>query len=194
MKYLIFCLFVIIIIAADCHKDKNDPYYTLTDAFKNFTIFKEGTYWIYKDSITNNFDSLMLTTYYIEKKHANNFNFYYDELRQEFFSSYNNLIIIGTSQIHEVDNNNYYIFYSRLRGNFISGISIGTSNFYFPTLKYVAYYDSIQVLNHFYKEVKVFTLDSIETSFWAKHIGLIKSIVNDSTGTKIWLLDRYHIN
>ena len=78
---LLFCF--------SCHKPDKTPKYYLPQDLKDYVMFPVGSYWVYKDSLSGATDSIVLTkqeTYIEEPGHV--WDFYWENLRQEFYSSY----------------------------------------------------------------------------------------------------------
>ena len=60
LKYLIAATITLLFIAS-CHQD-DTPFYGLSDTQKNFSNFKEGSYWIMRDSLTGRMDSFVVSS------------------------------------------------------------------------------------------------------------------------------------
>jgi hypothetical protein len=190
MKKLTTCKICLIIIiafiissASSCRKDKAPTYYIPQD-LKDYCMFPIGSWWVYEDSISGEKDSIVLMEQEILLvKNSGRKNYFYENLKHEFFSSYDTLLT-GESW---VTNENMYIYVSGW-GTYCSDDNefSCTSNPYF-------YYDTLNINNIKYFNIKVFRNVYPEfTYYWSLNIGRIRK--EDKINNKIWNLKSYYIN
>jgi len=187
MRNLLLIFLSILCLASNCKKEEMPTYY-MPQEFKDFVVFPQGSYWIFVDSDSGEYDSLNLTNSNIYIKENKNSNFYYERMDQNFYSSKSgnfNTEAILTTDIYEYLGNKYRYYFD---------ISTGRLEATFG--RFYAKYDSLKISNVWYKDVICLKLNGSFESyyFWVKYKGLVKSEISDSLGTKTWLLDRYHIN
>ena len=91
-KMKLFCnklciLFLLSTCLVSCFKPKYSYEY-IDQETKDYCIFKEGSYWIYQDSVTNNTDSVILTRALLkwEERGHHNMTEYYDREYWHYFS------------------------------------------------------------------------------------------------------------
>ncbi|MBI4647995.1 MAG: hypothetical protein HY738_15770 [Bacteroidia bacterium] len=189
------CLTLVLgIIAYSCNKDRGPKCSSIAripEEMKSYVMFPEGSYWIYRDSATGVFDSVILKRQEIEiVKYDEESNKCFEEIEQYFYYSFDNLYIRHRGTISS---------YHNLLGDYFNGdIGDSLSN----GLKYIALYDSFYINNTFYFEVKYFYNYSNTTrwnrrSYWVENIGIIKTIRYPSLmpdTLKVFNLIRYFIN
>jgi len=153
--------------------------------FKDYVVFPVGSYWIYEDSLSNNVDSLYLTSVDIHIQEIEKSNYFHEEMFQYFYSSQNNKL---TARTRRFSSNNIYEYYGY---GYYFDITKGQTNCTGGTL--YAKYDSLKVLNVWYKDVVCIKGNGMPRFYyWVKNIGLIKKENADSSEN--WLLKSYHIN
>lgn len=140
---------------------KDCPKHYFSDYYKSYTMFNVGSYWIYKDTIYNVTDTVILVAQQIYFVDECDFSMVPQEfLEQEFSSSFFN----NNTEPHHIrgfaDLGFYNDALSLPMGYFIDNTDItGQSN----------YLDSILVNSKWYKDIRYF-----EEYYWSKGIGLIK--------------------
>lgn len=180
---ILFILSVLIFSFANCKKDK--PTYYMPQEFKDFILYSEGSYWIYEDSITGNTDSIYLSNYNINIAEPSHFDYKYEKLEQNFYSSFSIesqyraetwLLQLEDPSLYEYTGYGYY------GGNKDANI------------EYISNFDSLNIKGVWYKDVKcIYNYDgNITYYYWVKYIGIIKK--EDKFNNQNWQLIKYHIN
>ena len=197
-KFPLFILMIsILFLASDCDRVKDRPTYYLDQEIKDYTLFPIGSYWIYKDSLTNNIDTVSIISQTIEIYSGGEEPIKWEVFSQNRYSSYNNDTVFGFGESYALYSEGFCTYGERGWCRFFSQKEIGymLQNY----LLYENYYDSLFINNKWYKEIKVFkfSFNSPDTSiieryYYGKNIGLIKKENADSSEN--WLLTSYHIN
>ena len=52
-RYLLLAIIYLLLNGADCSKSKNEPTCYISEEFKSYGIFNEGSYWIFQDQFNN---------------------------------------------------------------------------------------------------------------------------------------------
>jgi hypothetical protein len=161
---------------------KNCPDHYFSDTYKSYTVFNEGSYWIYKDTLYGVTDSMNLIfqgisfdsdcSYHGEPE---------EELIQHFTSSFFN------------NDGAYSIIYG------YAELAWYNDNTQTPTAFYADHLtnydiDSMLINNVWYKDLKVIKNGDYE-AYWAKNVGLIKKLIPISSDTVYnFELVRYMLN
>jgi hypothetical protein len=158
--------------------------------FKDYVDFPVGSYWIYEDSVSGIKDSIYLygrnlTIYEFDRNYC-----YYEKLEQNFYSSYNNQL--RAKSWLEMDDPSFYEY---------SGYGYYTMRKTW-NVEYIINYDSLKILDEWYKEVKCLCRNNIGWNndliyYWAKDIGVIRKEEPASPSSDtilVWNLKKYHIN
>ncbi|MBI4647492.1 MAG: hypothetical protein HY738_13110 [Bacteroidia bacterium] len=183
MKNTILIIIFLVCISAECCKEKERPTYYMPQEFNDYVVFPQGSYWLYEDSISGGVDSLNLLYFSIYIEENKNKDHKYEKMRQSFSSSKSSnfntetLMPVG---IYEYYGYGYY-FDTQERTNAHSG-------------EYYAKYDSLKVLDVWYKDVKCIKSYGIYElyDYWVKNIGIIKK--ENKTNNTIWKLKKHYIN
>jgi len=193
-KFYLFILIIsILCLASSC---KKKPTYYMPQEFKDYVDFPVGSYWIYEDSVSGIKDSIYLygrnlTIYECEYNYCN-----YEKLEQNFYCLYWQQCS-GISMVEEIDPLIYT--YIGPLGYYFGDCNVGTNVY---NGEYLAYYDSLNINNKWYKEVKCFCRNNIGWNndliyYWAKDIGVIRKEEPTSPSSDtilVWNLKSYHIN
>ena len=159
--------------------------YYFSDQFKAYCDFREGSYWVYKDTVYNVTDSCYLNHRSISFIDECDYNTLPGEiLENKMSSSYFHpdeeyINIEGRAQY-----NNTYNFHSRL------GFGYYTENILLEDI------DSITVHGRWFRNIKKVKHGGSEY-YWARDIGLVKKIINWPVKSDTFYhfeLVRYHIN
>ncbi|MBI4647994.1 MAG: hypothetical protein HY738_15765 [Bacteroidia bacterium] len=175
--WLICLTLVLGIIFCSCNKDHCSSISRIPAEMKSWVMFPEGSYWIYRDSTTGVLDSVILKHQEIKIIQEDESHRCYEVLDHDFYST-NNIINSGSCAYFD------YVYSCGL-GHYFVGIVGESIDFY--NLKYIAYFDSLYINNILYQEVKCFRTFSSNVhkntqSYWAKNIGIIKSIKLSPSG------------
>ncbi len=193
-KILFLILAIICCIAADCDKEpKEKPIYYLDQEIKDYTLFPVGSYWIYEDSLSNDIDTVSIISQTIKIFAGGEEPFKYEYFKQNIVTSYYNDTLFGGGSAWLLESEGFCEYSETGWLRFISQKQVG---YKFDELLYEIYYDSLFIINKWYKEVKVFTIltqdsSSLERCYFKKNIGIIKKEKYDG---KVWELLNYYIN
>jgi len=221
MRFLILITLFCLCFCSGCRKRDNraiGDIYLIPQEVKDYTYFLSGTYWIYQDSITGNFDSVYVFDAYIDTdtielkpddpgKEIVEYYFYRTK------SSYLNKMVTydcNTSFYKCVDNKEMRPCFYTTRGNSDGSGFCFFYEFYEGAWTYAGYgniyskitlvknWGSFQLNNATYSNVVEFyddkniTEDDNRTCFYfSKNIGIIRKEILDSNQT--WNLIRYNI-
>ena len=179
MRLLVLIILLQTLISCD-GPNKDCPQHHFSENFKSYTFFNPGSYWIYHDSINNKNDSINLLSHSLSFiDHCDPTSEPQDVIEQHFFSSLFSV-------------NNQYIQAKAFSWTqeFHGGLILGN---YEDNLLPV---DSLKVNNVWYQNVKCISSGN-NKYYWAKGVGLIKKILNDTSlvdTTYSFELIIYHLN
>ncbi|NOR86907.1 MAG: hypothetical protein GQ527_04810 [Bacteroidales bacterium] len=180
MKKLFIIILIGVVYSCDGPYKNCDEYY-FSDEYKAYTVYQEGSYWIYKDTINNETDSVYLkaeTLYLVDECDYN--TEFEERLIHAFYSSF---FIFGNDNIIEGS-----AFLKNYNDHLSPPMGIYSDQFGDKL-------DSLEVNNIWYQDIKVFELNG-HKYYWAKHIGIIKkTIPYPLNGSTIYYFDllRYHL-
>lgn len=215
MKHVLFTFLLIVILGiVACNENPSDEFkctientvYIPKDAFARF-YFKDGTYWIYKDSLSGLFDSMWIeNSILVINKHDGAFidypkcyeRFGYDLISSRYGSSY---IVTGnygqeeinyTTERFGIQEEPSWYSHGVIYKLFMIGNKYDEENGEGGKQVFI---DTIVVRNQIYFDVlKIHYLtqsfDYLIDAYYAKGIGLVKFKRTDGT---IWELMRYNI-
>jgi hypothetical protein len=177
-RYLLLSILFILLNNADCSRSKNEPTSYLSDEFKSYVIFNEGSSWVYGNQF-NDKDTVILIS--IEHSFID-LPYTYPVERYNFTT---------TSTINE--EKKYLAQCIEGQGIGCSNFSVLSTNYFNPklffcccdegfnyeNLQFVNQLDSLEINDEMYFDVKIFKSDSIDsqslsTLYYAKNIGLIQ--------------------
>jgi hypothetical protein len=169
--------------------------------FKDYTLFKAGSYWIYKDSATGAIDSINLYKSNIYISPGSDKIRYNSEVYEiSLTSSIDDTLISGSGKTSPTDPYAYNLGrlhdYQNIIAYFFSttGLSKGHQYHY---LIYTDLYDSLKVFNQFYKDVIIFENTYNPATylprkiFYSKNVGIIRKELYNG---QVWNLVRYHVS
>lgn len=202
MKNLIILFLLISSIfsfQASCERAEPGRLIENDSTFLSYWYFPKDSYWIYKDSVTNELDTFLVESTDIQERNdrysSNKFQFH-------VFRVINRGVVkthLGRPQYY--DENSYYYDVDQRWGLASSAIRL----FYdkhnrFTDLENILifknHYDSIKIGNIWYYDVIHFTNktqsegDSIRQEYYAKNIGVIKRVYQSN---HVWELKEYYI-
>jgi len=196
IKNFLSCVFIIVLLLGGCKcKDDEVPTRLLSQESKDYCLFLPGSWWVYQNEQTLEYDTLKITgvqNALIFSKNTND-NIERNTIafeQKELFVANKSSLERGTIESYYGFNFNggvgYEIYFDRPTYR-IDSISIST------TLKLVKYYDTIQFNRVAYKSVKQFqSLINFEYKYiyWANHIGIIQL---EKPNGDIWNLINYSV-
>jgi hypothetical protein len=200
MKKALLLALVPLLMATTCNKkEKQYPTYYMDQEFKDYTLFKVGSYWVYQDSATKQIDSVYLYKQTIAvsnygKEIGYNAEYFSEELRSSLFDT----LLGGGGKPLEKAGYSYGII--RLKD------FLNSSTYYFTghigdeepsngNLKFIKTLDSLNFIEKFYS-LKCFENNTEKfiyqphKTYYAKHIGLVRSELFNG---QVWNLIRYHV-
>ena len=207
-------IFLLVCCLLFCNCEKKDTYTHLNPALASAFIFHQGSYWIYKDSITGAIDSMYVKYYDSIPVPSNSDPTHYNDIITMVFGNYNgNLNYRDDWNI--VLKNNEFVFsgFSSNTDGVENTLMIGSIQFPFVATTWGGYSNEscyVRVLPEYmvsgseYFKVAQLNCRSSYANIIAKYddhiymdssIGIIKYIFNHESDTvlKIIELQRYHI-
>jgi hypothetical protein len=195
MNKLFFNILLIFSILAGCGLfygcwTCKTTYEYIPQEIKDYSLFKEGSYWIYEDSVTNSIDSVVLEQSLIEYLDAS-------EESCELFESYtgkychhlsDTLIFLNLDLQPNFTSTFHVVAFDSINFSQYGTLKIPWWNFQYSVIEYwigETVFNDVQI-----KE------NSIFKAYWVKHIGLIRyEIYNDNNEIlNTYNLIRYNIN
>lgn len=194
-RFLLIILFAGVVLVGCIFKKDEPRTFLLSQESKDYCLFLSGSWWVYQNEQTLEYDTLRITSIQQEVSYSKNSN---ENLER---------INIGFEQKRMFSKNIFTLdrgdSESILSFKYNGGIN---ETIYFDskvykddsvsvtrTCKYIQYFDSLQLKTIQYKDVKRFrSLILIEHKniFWSKHIGIIKLEKPDG---EIWNLINYSV-
>jgi hypothetical protein len=191
MKKALLLALVPLLMATTCNKkEKQYPTYYMDQEFKDYTLFKVGSYWVYQDSATKQIDSVYLYKQTIAvsnygKEIGYNAEYFREELRSSLFDT----LLGGGGKPLEKAGHTYR--FGRLNDFLNSSVFFYVGINKFSNIELLKLVDT---MNH--TQVKVFKIEQEEYSYqphktyYSKHIGLVRSELFNG---QVWNLIRYHV-
>ena len=182
---------------------KELPHYYVSDAFKSWTVFNKGSYWIFQNDSTLIFDSVFVTVNpsFLEfKPNSSNANFTLERIEMSYSSVFfhSSMITIDEGGQYEaffiqINNDLFHILLASSADNFIQYHENTIDGSIYQLLSS----DSVFYLGpeKFYKVVSTqYTINKKKWTCWfARDIGLIKVTGENTSPDFSWSLLRYHI-
>jgi hypothetical protein len=184
-----------------CKKSKNPDHYTISDDLKQWYLYQKGSFWIYKNENTQQIDSLFIlnSPTYNQEPIGENDDGSLDAIIDHLTWGYNNSFLWASDLSYDqfLVYNAPYDFNYAFRTFVLEGQRFPLDGLY----EYVKHYDSINVNNYFFKNVRLtkyshasLSGDSITFTFYfSKNIGLIKYIRNQAGIDSVRTLLRWHV-
>jgi hypothetical protein len=203
MKASIYVLLIIIYflsIQASCNDEEPRKLIPNDSTFLSYWYFPKDSYWIYKDSASNQRDTFLVVdnfTREVNDKDANN------KFQHHWYRVENRGVVrTQNGRPKRYDDNSYYYILDQSWDN----VGLAIRFFYDPlnrfnNLGYTLYqqnvYDSITISgSKYYNVIHMYNKgqglkDSIMHEYYAKDIGIIKRIYDNGV---IWNLESYYIS
>ena len=164
MKY--FLPLFLLTLFLGCDGPYNDcPQYRFSDNYKSYTFFNEGSWWVYKDTVYHQTDSMSLIAQSVEFIDYCDYNTQSEEVLEQQFSS---TFFAVNNKIHGHASFGEY----NTDGNVPVGIFMDRGVVAQPP----EFLDSLKVNGVWYQSIYVFKSGSHEY-YWAKDIGLVKKVL-----------------
>ena len=200
---LIFSALIAFLIIEACgKKDKEHPTYYLGQRYKDYAVYKVGSYWIYEDSASKVIDSIYLYKQEISINDGGGIVPFNSEgiYENRYSSLYNDTLLCNGGIVSDRSGAIYRV--ARLNDYFNSNID------YFEGLigqlapgTFYSYYidkkDSIVFNNQKFFDVDIFENTQQEYSYqprrtyYAKHVGLVRKELFNG---EVWNLIRYQVS
>ena len=182
-----------------CRKEEPATHY-IPASLKAYAVFQAGSYWIYKNEVTGNLDSVFIANSPVfNYNHSGGYD--YDPIDEECLIRYYGSFIQTTRVYYDM----YTLFFKSYSCRVIEAASYKPGHVFTlgseSTLTNIASLDSMTIYNQTFYNVFITRLQRIPsqsdtsrfTSYFVKNIGLIKyNQMMDNTDTT-WSLLRYHI-
>jgi hypothetical protein len=196
----VLTLIIIVCVFMSCKKKNDVDTYYIPDILREYTVFKEGSYWIYKNEVTGTLDSCFITGY------------------EEFFSHTNGQSTDPYSERVQIDYKGSFMTFSeidlegsQLNSNSWGGLCLTPS--VTPSVHFIDQYDtyacygvvdSIRLNDHTYfsvlstqlsqKRGVAFKYDTITLNYsFSRSIGLIRYRQRLDSSDTTWTLVRHHV-
>jgi len=170
MKIVSIITILITLLFVSCLNDgpfKNCDQHYFSDEYKSYVFFKEGSYWIYQDTLNNKIDSVYLLHHNVSLNDYCIPSSPYEEiLEQSYYSSFFNKFTDTIGSYGHASRNTF-------NGGVFSGdfsLYMDSGNWQGITYELL---DSLQINNYWYKDVRILAYD-FNKYYWAKDIGLVK--------------------
>lgn len=196
LTFLVFCS--VLSLQTSCQKDEPSKLIENDTTFLSYWYFPKDSYWIYRDSVTNELD-----TFIVESTDIQEHNDRYSPNKFQFhvFRTLNKGVIktqVGRPTYY--DESSYYYILDQ-RWNMGSALRLfydkhNRINNLGNTLFYVKHFDSILIgSQHYFDVIHIYNVgqsngDSVRHEYYAKNIGIIKRIYESN---HIWELKEYFI-
>ena len=191
MKKINIVLAIVILFNFSCNKNKlnKEIIYSPHSEILEWTDYKDGSYWVYKDTLTNSIDSFYLyqrqDIYFPLGDETND-----QDERIFHYYIYNTNDSIGDETFGD-ENSSLYIMHNLIGYGFYY---VPNSNCPCKDVCCKGSYDSLIINNVKFNNVKCFKTGYVY-SYWVKHIGVVRRIeINntDYTNLHVWDLIRYN--
>lgn len=211
MKNLLITLLVATFLVSSCClscRDDSAPTYLMDQDFKDYTLFPVGSYWIYSENASQEYDSVYLYQQEIRINESQKIHSYnYEQFDQSLGSTFFRDTLVGGSSIERYKGEDKYCLYAeRYLSNFVvtnlqffNKISAGSTLDFADDsqVKYIGEFNSFIGDGIERQNVRVFE-NLIQTDdrlpkkiYYAKGIGVVrKELFNGQT----WNLKRNFIN
>jgi len=183
------------------------PTYVMDQDFKDYTLFPVGSYWIYSEDITKEYDSVYLYRQEVRMSDSYKIHSYkYEYFDQSLGSTFFNDTLSGGSAAERYYDTVYFSYAERYLSNFVvtnlqffNKVAAGTTLDFSDDsqVKYTGELNSFVVGGIEYQNVRIFenrvlTDDRLpERIYYAKGIGVIRKELFNG---QIWNLERHLIN
>jgi len=208
-KNFILIVSLTIFISTTCKKKQPPPYVPMTQEFKDYIYFKEGTYWVYKDSINGALDSILVLNDTIKfkpwagiiKGGVAEVEFYAETFEYDVKSFYDDTIYKYNGGVITSNADNNCACQDAHKGSeriFLYKLNVGQKQ---NSIKLTSVYDSLKLKNKYFYDVSRFVITDgfassipIKVFYISKNQGIIKREIKISTNEwQIWNLIRYKI-
>ena len=192
-----FCPLFIVLIFGGCEQDT--VYFYVPEQFKQFGLFQKGSYWIYQDSATLNWDTCSLLYTVSPDLNQTDYNSWYESYSFDYSGTFFRYAYI-TTDFYKLGLSSDFYLYPIIPGNFIIGLK---KEDFSCVQENLALLDSLSIGNNVFKEVYVTknmsthttVVDSLKATFIiysVKHVGIVKlrKIAQDKVTT--WNLINYN--
>jgi hypothetical protein len=202
--YLLFLYILLICTANICSvkPDEGKPTYLLSQEFKDYTLFVEGSKWIYQLENTTLFDTLLQTLTIINISKSNKSSYNAEQYLQHQKSSFFKDLIITMGHINPNDFNidyTKYFHYNALTSvviSFFTSENVGEKLF---KILYLDFKPTFELEGKTFENVKVFeVLDTAyegtnlpRKTYYAKGVGLIRK---ELWNGQVWNLVEYSVS
>jgi hypothetical protein len=201
-EIVLLWLFLVFLMVAGCKKTSEPGHSIISDDMKSWYLYQQGSYWIFENNKSSKTDCTFINKEPLFWQE----NLYKDDgslraIIDHFVISYNgNIFQFCGIDPEEVELNVQEADHLPM---FYTNITVGRKySDYYDVFEYVSHYDSIQIADHYFKDVRKTKFsclmsdnspDSFAVTFFvAKNIGIIslnKVIAGIDT---TWNVIRYH--
>lgn len=199
---LIFLLIAVVLLTGACiKKEKEYPTYYFGQEYRDYVIYKPGSYWIYEEAATEKIDSIYLYEQSTNIDYATSkINYNSESISEKKTSSLYGTLSFGGRVVSENGMGEYTNFpvsdYVHRNVDYFDGKIDQTALEASYTL-YVEKRDSIEFNKLKFYEVKIFEnkmqiySDQPFKTYYAKHVGLVRTELFDG---QVWNLVRYKVS
>ncbi len=193
-RYVLLTITYLLLNGADCSKSKNEPTCYISEEFKSYGIFNEGSYWIFQDQF-NNIDTVTVKSsihsiidgpysFPMERYEISTISTIRDETRYIAQCVDNQLMCSGFSILETINLPSIQFFCCCDEGT------------RYENLQYVNQLDSMVINDETFYHIKIFASDSVNVHslsklYYAEHIGLIQYEDYESNS---WKLTKHNLS
>ncbi|MFN0204511.1 MAG: hypothetical protein ACKVTZ_23535 [Bacteroidia bacterium] len=201
---MILLLAISVAVLGGCKKPIPEFYFS--EEFKAYTQFQVGSYWVFRDSISGEIDTVKWkesqTHFWLYQPWAEELpSCGYDKIKSEFLSNtLSNFWFISAAtcegyQLYE--NQGIPVFFINNPDYADKASQVGDVGYSLQKTTYINYFDSLKIKDKSFQEVRTFLIDGSRFDeinlkyYWAKNVGLIKFMQKDSS---VWELINYKVS
>jgi hypothetical protein len=192
------CAAIFFVSLAGCDgQPKNKPTYYIPQVIKDYCIFKDSSYWIYRDSITGNLDSQSLASTLNQILDNRRLNYKSEMFYADISSTYYGDLIMFQTYISDPQNCTFEDYY--LQSILFHSDTVPGKKHHFTNTDYYIFLgprDTMTVAGRQYKHIFEVTTNSKSYRhrqnriFLSRHVGIIKYTTTDG---HIWELVRCNV-
>jgi hypothetical protein len=169
----------VLLLFVACTRYQPKPHYGLTDSFRNYVVFKPGSYWVYKDPVTQATDTMRMLESRIEKKQFEE-KYSYDYLVQKKHSSLTGDTLLGYSSLEGDNGRFFFVYFEKNLSQYFNDRFLGTMLRIDNKLTYENYLEKMVIKSTEYSAVKVFKSEveafdgNVSRVYYGRNVGMVQ--------------------